>query len=260
MRPFHREGPDRRRRRTRRRSPGAPETPSRPMVPRIRSFAPTPRPGSPSMRTRMVRGTVWGSVCVASTCSTSEVPIPNASAPKAPWVEVCESPQTIVMPGWVRPSSGPMTWTMPCRGERIENSGIAELGAVALERLDLRTREHVLDPLLAPDRRHVVVDRRDRAVRAADLAARQPQPVEGLRRGHLMHEVQVDVQQRRPVRAACTHLVRLPQLLEERLAHRCQTPPAITRSPCPARRLASTARRYATAVASRTSVETPWPE
>ena len=39
-----------------------------------------------------------GSVCVASTCSTSDVPMPKASAPKAPCVEVCESPQTIVIP------------------------------------------------------------------------------------------------------------------------------------------------------------------
>jgi len=36
---------------------------------------------------------------VAKTISTSEVPIPNAIAPKAPCVEVCESPQTIVAPG-----------------------------------------------------------------------------------------------------------------------------------------------------------------
>ena len=53
------------------------------------------------------------SVWVARTISTSLVPIPNASAPNAPWVAVCESPHTIVMPGWVSPSSGPMTWTMP---------------------------------------------------------------------------------------------------------------------------------------------------
>ena len=60
------------------------------------------------------------SVWVASTCSTSLVPMPKASAPKAPWVEVCESPQTIVMPGWVTPSSGPITCTMPWRAEPIE--------------------------------------------------------------------------------------------------------------------------------------------
>ena len=39
------------------------------------------------------------------------------SAPNAPWVEVCESPQTMVMPGLVMPSSGPMTCTMPCSRE-----------------------------------------------------------------------------------------------------------------------------------------------
>ena len=41
--------------------------------------------------------------------------MPKASAPKAPWVEVCESPQTISSPGWVSPSSGPMTCTIPWR-------------------------------------------------------------------------------------------------------------------------------------------------
>ena len=62
---------------------------------------------------RIVFGCACSSVWVASTCSTSDVPIPNASAPNAPCVEVCESPHTIVIPGWVRPSSGPITWTIP---------------------------------------------------------------------------------------------------------------------------------------------------
>ena len=61
----------------------------------------------------IVFGLICGSVWVASTCSTSLVPMPNASAPNAPCVEVCESPQTIVMPGWVNPSCGPITCTMP---------------------------------------------------------------------------------------------------------------------------------------------------
>ena len=51
---------------------------------------------------------------VAKTCSTSLVPIPIANDPKAPWVDVWESPQTIVMPGSVIPCSGPITWTIPC--------------------------------------------------------------------------------------------------------------------------------------------------
>ena len=46
--------------------------------------------------------------------------MPKASAPKAPWVEVWLSPQTMVMPGWVRPCSGPMMWTMPWRMSSIE--------------------------------------------------------------------------------------------------------------------------------------------
>ena len=36
---------------------------------------------------------------MASTCSTSLVPMPKASAPNAPCVEVWLSPQTMVMPG-----------------------------------------------------------------------------------------------------------------------------------------------------------------
>ena len=75
--------------------------------------------------------------CVASTCSTSLVPMPNASEPNAPCVEVCESPQTIVIPGCVTPSSGPMTWTIPCAPEPTRRRD-AELRAVALERFDLR--------------------------------------------------------------------------------------------------------------------------
>ncbi len=79
------------------------------------SFAVTPNGSSPTKRIRIVFGLPWSSVWVARTCSTSEVPIPIASAPKAPWVDVWESPHTIVIPGCVRPSSGPITWTIPSR-------------------------------------------------------------------------------------------------------------------------------------------------
>ncbi len=39
--------------------------------------------------------------------------MPNAMAPSAPCVDVWLSPHAIVIPGWVSPSSGPITWTMP---------------------------------------------------------------------------------------------------------------------------------------------------
>ncbi len=93
--------------------PMPPPVPIRPMMPRMTSLATTPGGQRPSTRTAMVPGRGWGSVWVASTCSTSLVPMPKASAPKAPCVEVWLSPHTIVMPGWVMPCSGPMTWTMP---------------------------------------------------------------------------------------------------------------------------------------------------
>ena len=86
------------------------------------SLAVTPLPSVPSTFTSMVFDGFCHRHCVASTCSTSEVPMPNASAPNAPCVEVCESPHTTVMPGRVRPSSGPMTWTMPWRISSILNS------------------------------------------------------------------------------------------------------------------------------------------
>ena len=77
------------------------------------SLAVAPGASSPSTVTAIVFGRTWGSVWVASTCSTSLVPMPKASAPNAPCVEVWLSPHTIVMPGCVQPSSGPMMWTMP---------------------------------------------------------------------------------------------------------------------------------------------------
>ena len=100
--------------------PAMPLVPSRPIVARIRSFAVTPWPRSPEYEIRIVRGRDCTRHWVASTCSTSEVPMPNASAPKAPWVEVWLSPQTIVSPGCVSPSSGPITWTIPWFSEPSE--------------------------------------------------------------------------------------------------------------------------------------------
>ena len=99
--------------------PMPPPVPMRPMMARMTSLAVTPAGRSPSTVTAIVPGRCWGRVWVARTCSTSLVPMPKASAPNAPWVEVWLSPHTMVMPGWVRPCSGPMTWTMPWPGSPI---------------------------------------------------------------------------------------------------------------------------------------------
>ena len=86
-----------------------------------------------------------GSVWVASTCSTSEVPIPKASAPKAPWVEVWLSPQTIVIPGLRQAELGPdhVDDALASRAGGVEVD--AELLAVRPQRVELRLRHRVGD-------------------------------------------------------------------------------------------------------------------
>ena len=158
--------------------PIPPPVPMRPMIARTMSLAVTPAGRSPSTVTAMVPGRRWGRVWVARTCSTSLVPMPKASAPKAPWVEVWESPQTMVMPGWVRPCSGPMMWTMPWLGVAHRVQADAELGGVGPQRLDLGQRDRVLDrPEGGGD---VVVLGGDGQVRPAHGPAGQAQAVEGL--------------------------------------------------------------------------------
>ena len=83
------------------------------MMYKIISLEVTPLPRVPSTEIRIFLALDCMMHWVASTISTSEVPMPKAMAPKAPWVDVCESPQTMVIPGWVTPNSGPMTCTMP---------------------------------------------------------------------------------------------------------------------------------------------------
>ncbi len=102
--------------------PLPPAVPILPITARTISFAVTPAGSLPSTLTSMFFIFFATRHWVASTCSTSEVPMPWASAPKAPWVEVCESPQTTVIPGRVAPCSGPTTWTMPWRTSFILNS------------------------------------------------------------------------------------------------------------------------------------------
>mmetsp|Transcript_15971 Transcript_15971/g.49443 ORF Transcript_15971/g.49443 Transcript_15971/m.49443 type:complete len:223 (+) Transcript_15971:1581-2249(+) len=95
--------------------PVPPAVPMRPQTWSTTSLDVTPGASGPSTRINMFLAFFWGSVWVARTCSTSDVPMPNASAPNAPCVAVCESPQTHVVPGSVKPCSGPMMWTMPWR-------------------------------------------------------------------------------------------------------------------------------------------------
>ena len=173
------------------------------------------------MPVTVIRRTFSGSIarhCDARTSRTCEVPIPNATAPNAPCVEVWLSPQTIVMPGCVMPSSGPITWTMPCDAAVQVEEPHARLAHVPLERRQHVLRHHVgKRPPLVP-RRHDVIDGRHRAVGIPHRPPSRPQHVERLRRGDLMNQVQPDEQLRLAIRQLA-HRMQVPDLLEERGGH-----------------------------------------
>ena len=169
----------------------------------------------PVTTTRIWSGIFCHSACVASTCSTSEVPIPKAMAPNAPSVPVWESPQTTVIPGWTSPDSGPMMWTIPCRGSSMSNRAIPAPRAFSrkawicsrLPRSSIRTeRSGVVGTLwsgtasIAPGRR---TDR---------PAGRKTRERLGAR--HLVHQVPVDVQE--DVVPPRRHDVTVPDLFEQR--------------------------------------------
>ena len=167
----------------------------------------------------------WISVCVASTCSTSDVPMPCASAPNAPCVEVWLSPQTMVVPGSVKPCSGPITCTMPWR------LSISLKYSMPNSRGVLRHHPHLLDAfririgLRAIGGRDVVIDHGERLFGRADLAPGRAQAFEGLRRGHFMDEVAVDIEQAGAVIGVVNQMV-VPDLVVEcgRFGHERQLP------------------------------------
>jgi hypothetical protein len=103
--------------------------------------------------------------------------------------------------------------------ERVQT--YAELLGVAPEGLDLRPADRVLDRLVPVQGRDVVVLGGEGQVGTADGAAGEAQPVEGLGRGHLVDEVQVDEEEVRltaPGRR-CADQVLVPDLLGQGPAH-----------------------------------------
>ncbi len=67
--------------------------------------------------------------------------MPKASAANAPWVLVCESPQTTVIPGSVAPCSGPITWTMPWRLSRKGKYAFAPVAPMLASSVSTCVRE-----------------------------------------------------------------------------------------------------------------------
>ena len=117
--------------------PMPPPVPISPRIARITSLAVTPGCRSPSTVTDIHFGRCWGSVWVASTCSTSLVPMPKASAPNAPWVAVW---RVAAHDGHARQGAALL------RADDVHDAlvgiahrevGDAELGGVRAQRLDL---------------------------------------------------------------------------------------------------------------------------
>ncbi len=158
---------------------------------------------------------------MASTISTSLVPMPNASAPNAPCVAVCESPHTMVMPGCVRPSSGPITWTMPCVS--LPNAWIGTPNSAQLVSSCLICAAACRSTIGRP--RGVVGVRVVRGghglVRPTHADAAIAQPGEGLGAGDLVDEMEVDRQDGRGPWVLGDDML-VPDLLDEgsRCGHR----------------------------------------
>ena len=98
----------------------------------------------------------------------------------------------------------------------------AEIVAVLVQRLHLNARNLVGNGLqttlaLGLGGRHVVVRGGDVGVDAPRLAPGQTQPFEGLRRGHFVEDLPVDVDQRRTI-VATLHFVHVPELVVQRFA------------------------------------------
>ena len=183
-----------------------------------RSLAVTPSLSSPVTFTASVLGRSCISVWVASTCSTSLVPMPKASAPNAPWVLVCESPQTIVRPGWVRPSCGPMMCTIPWSRSpsacsRMPNSSALRRRVSTWVRLTgsaIGLSQSRVGTLWSS----VAIVRSGRRTRPAG----EPEALEGLRRGHLVDQVEVD-EEEVGLAVGAAYDVLVPDLLGQGLAH-----------------------------------------
>ena len=94
----------------------------------------------------------------------------------------------------------------------------AELLGVGLQRLHLAGADLVGHRTVG--RRHVVVHRGDGEIGAAHGAPVQAEALERLRARHLVHEVEIDVEQV-GLAVGSMHDVALPHLLGQRLGHRC---------------------------------------
>ena len=127
--------------------------------------------------------------------------MPNASAPNAPCVAVWLSPQTTVMPGCVKPELRPDHVHDALAVAMHTQAADAELGAIGFQLRQLPGGNFIHDRQRPVRGGNAVVGGGDGEVRPAHLEAPLAQPLEGLRRGDFVDQVQIDEQQRGRARA-----------------------------------------------------------
>src|SRR6218665_11609 len=170
-----------------------------PMMASTRSLAVMPGARWPCTCTSMFLAFLASSGFVASTCSTSEVPMPCASAPKAPWggggVGVGVGGGDGGEGGGVL-GADHMEDSLALVHERKEGRRL-ELRHVVVQRGDLLFAARIGDAVIAPlpaRGGRVVAGRRDDGTHAPDLAARHAQALERLGAGDFVHQMAVDVE------------------------------------------------------------------
>src|SRR5208283_4147773 len=89
-----------------------------------------------------------------------------------------------------------------------------EFPAVVLQRGNLLSRDGIGNRSSPRLRRNVVVHGSYRPRRLPHFSSRRPQTVEGLRRSHLMNQMQIDIKDWRPA-SGLSHQMSLPDLLEQ---------------------------------------------
>ena len=92
----------------------------------------------------------------------------------------------------------------------------ADFADIGVQRLDLLTGDRILDPLLPVVGRRIVVGRGHNRTHPPRLAPCQLEPLKGLRTGDFVHQMTIDIDQRRAVRVLANHMAE-PQLFVKRL-------------------------------------------
>lgn len=108
--------------------------------------------------------------------------------------------------------------------------GEAEIARIAVQRVNLSRAFPISDGQAAIGGGNIMIHHRQRQVRTAHRFALQAQALKSQRAGHFVHEVAVDVEQRRAAFQRAHHM-RVPHLVVQRSRHGDRPPFASTPGP-----------------------------